>query len=119
MGIGSRLGGDQLTSLESPLKGWNEKEVSSIDFLFMSFTSVFRAVSCSITLGGLSLIPTSAQAGSCIETTPGIVRCYGDNGSSSTTIETSPGIYRHYGTNSQGRSTNTTIIETSPGIWRY
>jgi len=85
----------------------------------MSFTSVFRSVSCSIALGGLSLIPTSAQAGSCIETIPGVINCSSDNGSSSTTIETSPGVYNYYGTDSEGRSTNTTIIETMPGVWSY
>ena len=93
--------------------------MSLIAFLIMSFTSVFRCLACSIALGGLSLIPTSAQAGSCIEPTSGIINCYGDNGSSSTTIETTPGLYSYYGTDSQGRSTNTTIIETSPGLWSY
>ena len=56
-------------------------------------------------------ISSASYAGTCIETSPGINKCWSSNGRSSTTIETSPGVFKHYGRDSEGNSTSETYIQ--------
>ncbi|WP_152557234.1 MULTISPECIES: hypothetical protein [Prochlorococcus] len=73
--------------------------------LLKSFLSSSLSVACLIGLA------TPSYAGTCIETSPGITKCWSSNGGSSTTIETSPGVYNYYGTDSKGNSTRETYIQ--------
>ena len=84
----------------------------------MKLSSAFCGLlaGCGLLMAGSAHNP--ANAGSCIETMPGVVNCSGSGGSS-TTIETMPGVYNTYGTDSSGRSYSNTIIETSPGVYSY
>ena len=56
-------------------------------------------------------IPPSSYAGTCVETSPGVDKCWPNNGSSSTTVETSPGVFRYYGTDSEGNYKTGTYIQ--------
>ena len=56
-------------------------------------------------------IPPSSYAGTCVETSPGVNKCWSSNGSSSTTIETSPGVFRYYGTDSEGNYKTETYFQ--------
>ena len=63
--------------------------IDVINFKQMKFSKIFflSVVSFSAFLG-----INSSYAGTCVETSPGVNRCYSSSGGSSVTIETSPGV---------------------------
>jgi len=82
--------------------------IDVINFKQMKFSKIFflSVVSFSAFLG-----INSSYAGTCVETSPGVNRCYSSSGGSSVTIETSPGVFRYYGTDANGNSTSDTYIQ--------
>ena len=74
-------------------------------------TSFKLFLASTISFGAFLGMPPSSYAGTCVETSPGVNKCWSSNGNSSTTIETSPGVFRYYGTDSEGNYKTETYIQ--------